>query len=281
MTAHRVVVLGGTGWLGQVLVPRLVQLGHVVLAPGREQLDLGRPEAPDAVEAYLRAQRPAAVVNVAAANPGSAGDDFHAVNVRGAEAVARAARAVQARLVHVSSDAGLDGRSAPYADDAAMNPLTPYGASKAQGEARALAACPDAVAVRTSLLWDPEAIDRSTAGFAARLEAGEPLKLFVDEVRCPLPRRVLAACLADLLRVPYAGTLNVAGRESLSRLDFGLLLLEHFGVEGLDRIEPVRSADLQRVGGPPRPLDLTLDVTRAERLLRRRLPGVREVLAAR
>lgn len=277
MGTSRVVVFGGSGWVGTVLVPLLEEGAAEVLAPPRAELDL---EDAGAITRYVERAGPTAVVNVAAANPGASEVLFDPINVRAAEAMAAGARAVGARLVHVSSDAGLDGRSAPYADDAAMNPLTPYGRSKAEGEARVLAACPAAVVVRTSLLWDPDVMDRGTAGFAGRLEAGESCRLFTDEIRCPLPRRVLAACLADLLRVSWVGPLNVAGREAVSRLDFGILLLDHFGVAGLHRIEGIRSADLTAAGAPPRPLDLTLDVTRAERLLGRRLPGVRDVLAS-
>lgn len=277
MAGDVVLVLGGTGWVGSVLVPALRGRGYDVLAPGRATLDL---HSTSRLTQYIESAQPRAVVNVAAANPGASIEEFEPINVHAAEVAAQAAHRVGARLVHVASDAGLDGRDAPYVDDAPMRPVYPYGASKAEGETRVLDAHPDAVSVRTSLLWDPTTMDRGTAGFAARLAKGESLSLFDDEIRCPLPRATLASCLVDLIETPHAGPLNVAGREALSRLEFGRLLLAHFDVAGRERIEVVSSAELQAGGAPPRPLDLTLDVTLAEALLRRRLAGVREVLGA-
>ncbi len=275
MPGRVVLVLGGTGWVGRVLVPELRRRGYDVLAPGRATVDL---HAPARLTQYVEAAQPMAVVNVAAANPGASNEGFEAINVRAAETAAQAAHRFGARLVHVASDAGLDGRHAPYADDAPMLPVYPYGASKAEGETRVLEAHPGAVSVRTSLLWDPITMDRGTAGFAARLKRGESLQLFDDEIRCPLPRTVLASCLADLIEIQHTGPLNVAGREALSRLDFGRLLLAHFDVARRERIEVASSAKRQAAGAPPRPLDLTLDVTLAEALMRRRLAGVRETL---
>ena len=178
----------------------------------------------------------------------------------------------------VSTDAIFDGHSAPYDEDAAPSPITPYGRSKAAGEAAVLAKHDDAVAVRTSLLWDPTAVDRGTASFAARLARAEPCRLFTDEIRCPISRDALAECLVRLLEVPWRGVLNIAGREALSRHEFGMLLLRHFGVEGLDAVEAVQAAGLEAAGAPPRPRDLTLRVDRAERVLGLQLPGVRALL---
>ena len=89
---------------------------------------------------------------------------------------------------------------------------------------------------------------------------------------------MLADALLDLVELPVSGTLNVAGREALSRHDFGRALLEHFGVSPLDGIQPVRAEDLERAGAAPRPRDLRLLVERAEALLDRALPGVTDLL---
>jgi dTDP-4-dehydrorhamnose reductase len=275
MVPRTVIVFGGSGWTGRVLASRLEARGYEFAAPSHADLDLAEPAV---VRAYLRVAQPDVILNLSAAQPGADEATLEAVNVLGAEAVAQGAAEGGSRLVHVSSDAVLDGRGSPYADDAPTSPLGAYGVSKAEGEARVLAAHPSALVVRTSLLWDPDAIDRGTAGFEARLAAGEPCRLFTDEIRCPIPRTALAEALVDLIEIPWSGTLNVAGREAVSRHDFAMLLLRHFGVPGLEAVEAVRSADLTAAGAPPRALDVRLDVRRAESLLGRSLPGLRELL---
>ena len=69
---------------------------------------------------------------------------FEAVQADGAEAVARAAAQNGARLVHVSA-IGADAQSP-----------SSYARSKAEGEARVLAALPSATIVRPSVIFGPE-----------------------------------------------------------------------------------------------------------------------------
>jgi dTDP-4-dehydrorhamnose reductase len=199
------------------------------------------------------------------------------INVAGAGLVAALARDAGARLVHMSSDAVLDGRSAPYGDDAPPCAVTAYGRSKAAGEAAVRAANPGALVVRTSLLFDPAAPERFTRTVIEGLARSEAATLYTDEIRCPISRTALASALAELLeRDDVRGTLNVAGTQPLSRFDFGMRLLRRFGATRLELVRAARAADLAE----PRALDLTLDVSRARSLLRTPLRGVDEELAA-
>ena len=72
-----------------------------------------------------------------------------AVNALGAANVADACRSVGARLVHLSTDYVFAGDAdEPYAEDAALSPLSAYGRSKAAGEWAVQARCPQAWVVR-------------------------------------------------------------------------------------------------------------------------------------
>jgi dTDP-4-dehydrorhamnose reductase len=271
----RVLVFGGHGWVGRALVEALRAAGHEVVAPRRMACDVADSRSVDRVFAETK---PDAVVNAAA--PSSHTPDealLVRVNVGGARNVAGAAARTGARLVHVSTDLVLDGRSPPYEDDAPATPVNPYGRSKAGGEAAVADACPAAVIVRASHVFDAEEPDPTLRGFMDRLAKGDPVRLFVDEIRCPIARPILAAALAELVASDVAGTLNVAGTEPLSRFDYGVLLLERFDAPNRGNVERSSARDLRT----PRPLDLTLDVSKARSLLRTRLVGVRDALAAR
>ena len=268
----RVLVLGGHGWIGRALVPALRRKGHTVVAPRHAECDIADPRA---VRRALAASRARAVVNAAAANSGERDEALlAAVNVEGARNVAAAAERAGARLVHVSTDLVLDGRTPPYRDDAPARPVNAYGRSKAAGERAVLAACPSAVVVRASHVYDLRTKDPFLAAFAQRLARGEACRLFTDEIRCPIERRALASALAALVETDVAGSLNVAGAEPLSRFDYGTLLLEWFRVPGRERVERALAAGL----ADPRPLDLTLDTSKARALLAAPLPGVRATL---
>ncbi len=281
MNRPRMLVTGGSGYLGR-WVARLARadwdvsatyLTHPVDEPGAtwRRLDL-RDEA--AVAALVDEVRPAAIIHTAACNPGS-GDDFEASNATGTRHIARAAANCSARLVHVSSDVIFDGQRGNYVEADPPTPITPYARSKALAEAEVHASGADAAIVRTSLIygWRP-GVDRHTRWIVDGLNAGESVRLFSDEFRCPVWVENLAAAVIELASVNYRGVLHVAGAQPLSRYEFGVRLLRFHGLDS-DCAIPALSQEV----APGRPLDCTLDCARARSLLRTPLPGVDEVLA--
>ena len=182
------------------------------------------------------------------------------VNVEGSENVARAAAAVGARLVHLSTDVVFDGRKGePYVEDDPLSPVNEYGASKAEAERRVAAAHPDALIVRTSLIVggaQPSKHELASTG---------PGPWFTNEVRSPVQVTDLAQALLELAELDVAGPLHVAGADGISRAELAELVAGR----------PVLTAEAP----PTRPLDCRLDSSRAQAVIRTRLRGVREIFA--
>ena len=275
----RLLVTGGSGYLGAWVV-RLASAGWDVVAtylthpratPGVIWHRLDVREAA-AVATLLDEVGPAVVVHLAAVNPGWRGS--FADNVTGTRHVARAAAAHHARLVHISSDVVFDGERGNYVETDPPAPLNPYGRSKARAEEEVRRAGGEAVIVRTSLIygWRPR-IDRHIAWVIEGLRGGKPVRLFTDEIRCPIWVESLAAAVVELAGLEYVGVLHVAGSQPLSRYEFGTRLLRFYGLNP-GPVIPTSSRD----SGLVRPLDCTLDCSRARALLHTELPGVDEVL---
>jgi len=214
-------------------------------------------------------------IHAAAVNPGQ-GDDttMWRVNVDGSRNVARAAAEVGARFIAVSTDVVHDGTRAPYGDDIAPTPLQAYGRSKAEAESAIRSVNPDAAIVRSSLIYAVDEIDRGTAGFVDSITRGDRLSLFSDVLRNPVWVETLAEALLRLVTVDYQGLLNVAGHQVLSREQFGLKMLAFWGIADRGLVDSGRASDVSA----SIPLDLRLDLTRAESLLDMAFPGVDEVL---
>jgi dTDP-4-dehydrorhamnose reductase len=274
------LVTGGSGYLGGWIV-RLACTGwdvtatyltHPVDEPGAawRRLDV-RDEA--AIAALVDEVRPTVIVHTAAISPREGGD-FEAINATGARHVARAAADCGARLIHISTDALFDGEKGNYVEEDLPKPITPYGRSKALAEKEVHDSGAEAVIVRTSLIygWRPR-LARQVRWIVDDLEAGKPVRLFTDELRCPIWVESLAAAVVELAGMNYIGVLHVVGAQPLSRYEFGVRLLRFCGLDPT----PVISA-LSREGDSTRPLDGTLDCSRARALLRTPLPGVDEVL---
>ena len=153
-----VTVFGGSGFLGRHVVRALAKRGYRIrVAVRRPDLaghlqPLGRVGQIHAVQANLRypasveaAARDADVlVNLVGILFERSRQRFDAVQASGAEAVALAAAAFGARLVHVSA-IGADEKAPSH-----------YARSKAMGEKLALAAVPSAVVLRPSIVFGPE-----------------------------------------------------------------------------------------------------------------------------
>ena len=242
------LVTGGSGYLGSELLRRADAIGL-----SSAELDI-RDE--DAVRAAFARLRPTVVINTAYRQ------DDRAVTYDGAVHVARAAAG--ARLVHVSTDVVFDGeKGAPYVEEDEPTPVTDYGAAKADAERAVLAAHPEALVVRTSLIYGgPE------PGPQERLAADPSASFFTDEFRCPIQVGDLAAALLELAATERAGILHVAGADRVSRAEFAELRAR----------APVARASIAE-SGLVRPRDCSLAIERARALLRTRLRGAREVLA--
>jgi dTDP-4-dehydrorhamnose reductase len=276
----RVLITGAAGYLGRRTCAAAGRRGHDVVAVVRDGpvADQIAADITDArgFETALRGAAADVVIHAAAINPGQ-GDEARmmAVNRDGTRNVARAAAAVGAHLVHVSSDMVHAGDRAPYPDDADPAPINVYGRSKAAAEREALDAAPGAAIVRTSLIYGLQQMDRGTAGFAARLAAGEPLALFTDVLRQPVWVETLAEALVRLAEGRLGGRFNVAGEQVLSREGFGRRMLDWWGVPGRGQVTAGVGAHVSA----KIPLDLRLDLDRARASLALELPGVDEVLA--
>ncbi len=274
------LVTGGSGYLGR-WVAELARSDWDVTStfatkPGKldavewQRLDV---RDADAVSALITETMPMVVVHTAALNPGL-GNDFEAVNVTGTANVANAAVIAGARLIHMSTDMVFDGQRGGYREDDPQRPLNDYGQSKAAAEQAVLESGVNAVIVRTSLIygWRPT-VARAAQWMIDALDRHEIVRLWSDEIRCPIWVESLAAAIVELAGLDYTGPLHIAGEETMSRYQFGVALLRFHHI---DR-GPVFAVPVPR--DQPRPHDCTLDTSRARELLETPLPGVSQVLS--
>ncbi len=277
------LITGGSGYLGRYLCRRTAARfpTYTTFLHHKSDTVAGIPHHLDitdaaAVRALVQKISPTAIIHCAASNPGQNERRMLAINRDGTANIAAAAAGIGARLIHVSTDMVHNGDRAPYAASTPPTPITRYGESKAAAEAAITEIYPAAAIVRTSLIYGLEEMDRGTAGFVRRLEAGETLTLFTDQLRQPVWVETLSeALLALAIDYPaFRGILNVAGKQSLSRAEFGQRMLDWWGIDWRGHATFGLAANLP----VPSPLDLRLDVSVAEHLLDITFFGVDSVL---
>ena len=172
-----ITVYGGSGFLGRHVVRALAKRHYRIrVAVRRPDLaghlqPLGRVGQIHAVQANVRDQgsvqaaaRDADVlINLVGILAEGGRQRFAAVHTAGAEAVAKAAAASGARMIHVSA-IGADEQSAAQ-----------YARSKAQGEQRVLENVPGAAIFRPSIMFGPEDTFFNRFAALARLSPVLPL----------------------------------------------------------------------------------------------------------
>lgn len=272
----RLLVTGGSSYLGRHLLAAAADAGHDVLytyfsnpvaAPGMaRQLDM---RDGDAVRRVVADFGPEVIIHTAGSNRPA--ETMDAVIRQGAANVRQAAGACGARLVHISTDVIFDGQRAPYSEEDPPTPIHEYGRAKAAAE-QEVQRHEDHVIVRTSLIYGLERMDRGTRWIVDGLRAGKRVTLFVDQVRNPVWVQSLSDACLELAESDYRGILHVAGAQRLSRAEFGLRMLDWWQVTARETLS-FGPCDGQRW-----PLDCTLDISRAQGLLRTPLPGVDDVL---
>jgi dTDP-4-dehydrorhamnose reductase len=246
-------ITGATGFLGRRLVAEAEALGVDV---DTTRVDV---RIADAVAAHVSNRPPEWVIHTAYRQQPE--EEARRTNVQGSANVASAAGAVGARLVHLSTDVVFSGRKgSPYVEEDAPDPVTDYGRTKADAERGVAEAHPAALLVRTSLIVAGPGREPSKHELAALDPANT---WFTNEIRSPVRVADLAAAVLELAAGDAAGPLHVAGADPLSRHELAALVA---GREVAGALAP-----------PTRPLDCTLDSSRAQAMIRTRLRGVREL----
>jgi len=224
----RTLLTGSKGQLARCFRDRLPENWELI-ATDSTSLDITDTEA---VRNMVQNFQPDAIVNAAAftavdkaeAHVGTA----FAVNATAVHNLASAARACQARFIHISTDYVFDGTNkTPYKEQDYTNPQSVYGRTKVAGELLALAANPDSVIIRTSWLFSE--YGNNFVKTMIRL-AGERdnLSIVHDQTGSPTYAGDLAQAIIALLQQPVAprGIYHYGGNKSVTWYEFAQAIFQ-------------------------------------------------------
>jgi dTDP-4-dehydrorhamnose reductase len=181
----RAMITGAGGQLGSTLVARLSATWDVI-GLTRAQLDLADAAA---VFETMTECRPDVVLNCAAYNDVEGAEDAAPAaltgNALGVRALAQAASATGATLVHYGTDFVFDGTiDRPYVETDPCRPLSTYGMSKLLGEWFALES-PGAYVLRVESLFGGHPAKSSIDKILAAIRADQAVRVFADRTVTP------------------------------------------------------------------------------------------------
>ncbi len=244
----RIAVVGAEGQLGAAVVKEC-RGAHDVVEFTHTGLDITDD---DAVMAVLARMQPDAIVNCAAYNDVDGAEDHPVdalnLNAFAVRALARAASASNAALVHYSTDFVFDGKaSQPYTETDMTNPRGAYAASKLMGEWFA-ADAPHAYVLRVESLFGSVKGARPAKGSVATIlkaiQSGTEARVFEDRTISPTYVFDAAVATRQLLEQSApAGVYHCVNSGACTWLDLARELARQLGVE--PKLVPVRMADMK------------------------------------
>lgn len=276
----RILLTGANGLLGQKLVGLLTRQPQVELiatARGDNRLPTTDGYTYRSMDITDRQQvaevigevRPDVVIHTAAMTDVDKcelqKDACWAQNVQAVDYIIDACRAVDAFLLHVSTDFIFDGKAGPYDETAEANPLSFYGWSKQAAETAVRHSNLRWAIARTVLVYGI-AHDMSRSNIILwvkkSLEDGKNIKVVTDQWRSPTLAEDLAMGCYLIADREAEGIFNISGKDVLTPYDMAIKTADYFGLDKSLIAQADASTFTQVARRPPR-TGFVLDKARA------------------
>ncbi len=277
--APRVIITGAAGLIGRYFMKTAARW-----APGWEVHGLTRADLDltdfSSVERTWERLNPNVVIHCAAMSRTKDCEQ----NPELARRINREATAHLASLssdipfIFLSSGEVFDGRRGWYREEDEATPINFYGKTKLEAE-QLVMQNPRHTVVRIVLTaGTSQNGDRSFVEDMCRTaRSGQPVTLFRDEFRCPLPAGAIARAIWELTELQAPGLYHLGGQERLSRWEIGQALLAWYP----ELQDHLREGSAHAHAGAPRPADLSLNCEKLQALLSFPIPGFRSWLTDR
>ena len=278
----KILLLGKNGQVGWELQRSLAPLGEVLALDRNSTTHCGDLSNLEGLAETVRVFRPQVVVNAAAYTAvdkaESDSSTAHLVNALAPEVLSRACAAIDAMLVHYSTDYVFDGSGqTPWLETDATGPLNVYGHSKLAGEQGIAKQGAKHVIFRTSWVYGTEGGNFAKTMLRLAQER-EKMAVINDQFGAPTGAALLADITAMCLQQPQALSgiyhLAAAGETTWhAYAEYVLLTAKRLKPEMAYKVKEVAAVPTSEFPTPAqRPLNSRLNCSRLQNDLQCQLP---------
>jgi dTDP-4-dehydrorhamnose reductase len=287
----RILVTGSNGQLGKELKKIAASFPHPI-AIGFEFVFLSKEDLPihhfEMVRHYFNTWHPQYCINCAAYTAVDRAeqekDMAFQINGEAVGLLAAVCKEHQCKFIHISTDYVFDGTATvPYQEDSPGNPQSVYGASKLEGEKRALNLNPDSIIIRTSWVYS-EYGKNFVRTMVKLMKEKEEINVVNDQFGSPTYAADLAEVILEIIvKLPthdsrlttHGGIYNFSNQGIISWYDFAVEIKRLTGSDC--KINPITTS--QYPTAAKRPAYSVLDTTKIKKTFGIQLKDWKESLA--
>ena len=255
---RKILVTGATGQLGWDVGKELKKRNIECRGTGSKELDITDREA---VMWYIQDYRPDAVIHCAAYTAVDKAEDeperCRDVNVNGAAYIAEACRAIDAKMIYISTDYvfGDDGDKAHEVDDP-VHPLNVYGQTKWEGEEAVRRTLQKYFIVRISWVFG----EHGNNFVKTMLRLGDTHKeisVVADQFGAPTYTADLAPLLCDMIETDKYGTYHACNCGCCSWAEFAEEIFKNAQMDV--KVKPITTEEYPTKARRPKNSRLSMD----------------------
>ncbi|WP_133406291.1 dTDP-4-dehydrorhamnose reductase [Parashewanella tropica] len=260
----KLMICGANGQVGRHLVEACIQETNInVLALSRNDLNI--TERNDVFE-QTESFRPNIIINAAAYTQVDKAEEepelAYCINAQAVEYLSEVANAVDAILIHISTDYVFDGKSSqPYQELSQQNPLNIYGTTKWQGEQILLEKARKPILIRTSWVFC-ESDNNFVATMLRLSKSRKRLSIVDDQMGAPTYAKHLAEAIINIAEVSFLapkfhfGIYHFCGQPFVSWFEFAKVIFEKSEqldlIHQLPEVVPIASEDYSSAARRPK-----------------------------
>jgi dTDP-4-dehydrorhamnose reductase len=179
-------------------------------------------------------------------------EDAWKINVKGVEYIAEAARAIDAQIIHISTDYIFDGKNGPYHENDLPNPIGYYGRTKLASENALKISGTLFTILRTNVLYGYARNSRPdfVRWVINSLSKHEKIRIVKDQINNPTFIDDLVQAINKIIEFRKTGVYNIGGKEFLARLEFTNRIAEFFNLDK-NLITPITTEELNQPARRP------------------------------
>ena len=272
----KILIVGSTGLLGPYFIEQFCKEGQVFaygFSKGSNQADF---TILDNVRSLIKKIEPDIVVNLAGytdvdgceSNPGIAQNINTNIPSNIVQCISK-----HTKFIQISTDQVYPNTSGPH-NEKDTGPINVYGKTKLSGE-KAAKLHDNTLILRINLFGRSKTKGRKSLSdfFEESFRSNRHVKLYTDSIFSPLHMSTIAEITRKMISRNIIGTYNLGSGDSISKSNFALAIADHFSLSTESSEEASSVNVLNRVG---RSLDLSLNISKIEKVLSQSLPTIKE-----